>query len=80
LLKLFLHGDQTVIIEDPEGVCLRGVLPVLNGAALEGSVCEVLHSDQAGIELRYTATALGGGWECGRRLPTHTVVSAYITG
>lgn len=60
MLNLSLSADQTLVIES-SGVTLRGVRPVLNRAPLENWVCEVIRSDSEHIELRYTATALGGG-------------------
>lgn len=60
MLNLSLLAEQTLVIES-DGVTLRGVVPVLNGAPLKNFTREVIHSDHNHIELRYTSAALDNG-------------------
>ena len=60
MLNLSHSADQTLVIES-QGVILRGLQPVLNGASLVGPTYEVVRSEANYLELRYKADALGAG-------------------
>lgn len=61
MIRLLLSADQRLTIES-EGVTLRSVQPVINGASFEGWTCKVVDSNDDHLELRYTSKELDGAF------------------